>query len=108
MADGFDLKGYRTGWIGKWHIDGHGRTAYIPPERRQRFHFEARECRHYQNSVYYLNDDPLFVVMTAMTHLPRPKCVANLLQPKVKTPMPAVILPAAFPCIRAAGIPRPL
>ena len=27
MADGFNMAGYRTGWIGKWHIDGHGRQA---------------------------------------------------------------------------------
>src|SRR5690349_21763729 len=23
--------GYDTGIIGKWHVDGHGRSAYIPP-----------------------------------------------------------------------------
>ena len=27
--------GYRTGMIGKWHIDGRGRSNFIPPERRQ-------------------------------------------------------------------------
>ena len=25
----------RDGFIGKWHVDGHGRLSFIPPERRQ-------------------------------------------------------------------------
>src|SRR5690242_20217548 len=29
--------GYDTAFIGKWHVDGHGRSAYIPPERRHGF-----------------------------------------------------------------------
>ena len=29
-------RGYRTAYIGKWHLDGRGRSSYIPPERRQR------------------------------------------------------------------------
>ena len=30
---------YKTGWIGKWHIDGQGREEYTPPERRQGFDY---------------------------------------------------------------------
>ena len=26
--------GYRCGWIGKWHLEGHGSTGYVPPGRR--------------------------------------------------------------------------
>ena len=50
--------GYFTGYIGKWHIDGHGRTNYIPPERRLGFQdFRALECTHnYFDSEYYDND----------------------------------------------------
>ncbi|MFW6154169.1 MAG: sulfatase [Planctomycetota bacterium] len=52
--------GYATAWIGKWHLDGHGRTAYIPPERRQGFdHWQVLECTHaYNRSQYYDGDDP--------------------------------------------------
>jgi arylsulfatase A-like enzyme len=60
IADCFDAAGYRTGYIGKWHLDGHGRSVYIPPERRQGFRFwQALECTHdYNNSAYYDNNDP--------------------------------------------------
>ena len=60
IADCFDAAGYRTGYIGKWHLDGHGRSIYIPEERRQGFQFwQALECTHnYNHSSYYDNDDP--------------------------------------------------
>ncbi|MCX6956037.1 MAG: sulfatase [Verrucomicrobia bacterium] len=47
--------GYDTGAIGKWHIDGHGRSAFIPRERRQGFdYWKVLECTHaYNNSPYY-------------------------------------------------------
>jgi arylsulfatase A-like enzyme len=55
MAELFQQAGYRTAYIGKWHLDGHGRQAYIPPERRQGFEFwMAAECDHnYLKSHYY-------------------------------------------------------
>jgi arylsulfatase A-like enzyme len=60
IADVFNQAGYRTGYIGKWHLDGHGRSTYIPPERRQGFQYwRALECSHnYNNSAYYDNDNP--------------------------------------------------
>jgi arylsulfatase A-like enzyme len=47
--------GYETGAIGKWHVDGHGRSSFIPKERRQGFEFwKVLECTHnYTNSVYF-------------------------------------------------------
>jgi len=47
--------GYHMAWIGKWHIDGRGRSAFIPPERRMGFQFwRTMECTHdYLNSYYY-------------------------------------------------------
>jgi len=51
--------GYQTGWIGKWHVDGHGRREVIPRERRHGFEvWKALECNHnYWESPYYDGDD---------------------------------------------------
>lgn len=37
LAKVFRSAGYDAGMIGKWHLDGRGRSDYIPPERRQGF-----------------------------------------------------------------------
>jgi len=60
MAEMFKAAGYRTAYIGKWHLDGHGRDSYIPPERRQGFdYWKVLECTHnYNQSFYYAGDDP--------------------------------------------------
>ncbi|MEZ4863132.1 MAG: sulfatase [Caldilineaceae bacterium] len=59
LAQAFNAAGYHTAYIGKWHVDGHGRSAYIPPERRQGFaHWQVLECTHnYNESYYYEGDD---------------------------------------------------
>ena len=56
----FARNGYDTGFIGKWHIDGHGRRSYIPASRHQGFEYwKALECTHnYNHSEYYINDNP--------------------------------------------------
>ena len=60
MGKSFKEAGYETAYIGKWHVDGHGRASYIPPERRQGFdYWKVLECTHdYQSSEYYDGDDP--------------------------------------------------
>ncbi|MBS3763507.1 MAG: sulfatase [Planctomycetes bacterium] len=53
--------GYRTGYIGKWHMDGAPRDAFIPPERRLDFNgfWAAYNCHHrYFEPKYYLGDSP--------------------------------------------------
>lgn len=59
MGKIYRSSGYNTAYIGKWHLDGHGRSAYIPPERRQGFdYWKVLECTHdYNNSIYYAFDD---------------------------------------------------
>ena len=55
IAQAYNNAGYETGYIGKWHLDGRQRTAFIPKERRQGFKFwKAFGCTHnYNNSFYY-------------------------------------------------------
>ena len=59
IAKEFKTAGYDTGCIGKWHVDGHGRTSFIPPERRQGFdYWKVLECTHTYNRSLYYGDGP--------------------------------------------------
>lgn len=55
IAEVLGATGYATGAIGKWHVDGQGRSNFIPRERRQGFdYWKVLECTHaYNNSPYY-------------------------------------------------------
>ncbi len=63
IAKIYKKAGYETGYIGKWHLNGHvhgektfdARLRFIPKERRQGFDFwQVLECTHdYNNSFYY-------------------------------------------------------
>ncbi len=51
--------GYDTAYIGKWHLNGQGRSAFIPRERRQGFvYWKALECTHDYNHSFYYADTP--------------------------------------------------
>jgi len=67
FAQAYVQAGYKTGYIGKWHLNGHpkgstmaqGRSAFIPPERRQGFQFwRVCECTHNYNHSLYYGDTP--------------------------------------------------
>lgn len=60
LAECLREAGYRTGYIGKWHLDGNGRSAFVPPARRLGFEgWQGFECGHdYRKSFYYTGDDP--------------------------------------------------
>jgi len=59
IAEVFAAAGYDTGYIGKWHVDGHGRSSFIPRQRRQGFdYWKVLECTHsYNKSPYYSDAD---------------------------------------------------
>jgi len=60
LAQAFNGAGYHTGYVGKWHLDGHGRSSFIPPERRQGWQFwRAAECTHNYNHSHYYGDEPV-------------------------------------------------
>jgi len=58
LAEIFRQAGYDTAYIGKWHLDGHGRTAFVAPQRRQGWEFwMGAECDHdYLHSHFYEGD----------------------------------------------------
>ncbi len=55
LAEACPPAGYKTAYIGKWHLNGNQRSAFIPRELRQGFEFwRALGCTHdYNNSFYY-------------------------------------------------------
>jgi arylsulfatase A-like enzyme len=59
LADVFRSAGYTTGYIGKWHLNGDRRSAYIPPDRRLGFdYWKALECTHAYHHSFYYSDSP--------------------------------------------------
>lgn len=58
LGEAFKAAGYATAYLGKWHVDGHGRSSYIPPERRHGFdYWKVLECTHaYNRSAYYAGE----------------------------------------------------
>jgi len=58
IAEVYQRAGYRTGYIGKWHLDGNQRSAFIPRERRQGFEFwKVLGCTHAYNNSFYYGDE---------------------------------------------------
>ncbi len=59
LAESLNKGGYQTAYLGKWHIDGKGRSSYVAPERRLGFEWwKGFECTHdYNYSPYYDQDD---------------------------------------------------
>ncbi len=59
LAHALNDAGYRCGYVGKWHVDGRGRGAYIPPgPRRAGFDdfWAGTECNHDYFAGYYYDD----------------------------------------------------
>jgi arylsulfatase A-like enzyme len=56
----FAAAGYRTGYVGKWHLNANGRKAPVPPASQHGFQlWKALECTHdYNASDYYEGANP--------------------------------------------------
>jgi arylsulfatase A-like enzyme len=59
LAKVLRTQGYDTGYVGKWHLNGDGRSAFIPRERRQGFdYWKVLECTHNYTHSFYYGDGP--------------------------------------------------
>lgn len=84
--------GYDTGCIGKWHIDGHGRSAFIPPERRQGFdYWKVLECTHDYNKSSYYADGPKLLKWDGYDAIAQTQDAQNYLKSHAKSDKPFLL-----------------
>jgi len=56
--------GYRTGFIGKWHLDGRENPGFVPPARRRGFdYWAAYNVAHQHYDSVYFADEPVPIRM---------------------------------------------
>jgi arylsulfatase A-like enzyme len=59
MSEVLKSRGYRTGYIGKWHLDGQESPGFVPPERRRGFdYWAAYNLSHQHFDSVYFRDTP--------------------------------------------------
>lgn len=94
--------GYETGYIGKWHLNGHqpgeetfeARLKYIPKKRRQGFDFwQVLECTHdYNNSFYYEGDFTERKTWPEYDAIAQTKSAVNYIAEKAKGNKPFLLM----------------
>jgi arylsulfatase A-like enzyme len=89
---------YDTGFIGKWHVDGHGRLSFIPNERRQGFdYWKVCECTHnYTDSIYY-GDSPEKAHWSGYDAIDQTKDAVQYLHDHAKSEKPFILFLAWGP-----------
>ena len=101
MAKIFKDAGYNTGYIGKWHLNGHepdeetfeARLKFIPKERRQGFDFwQVLECTHDYNHSFYYEDSPERKQWDGYDALAQTNSAISYIREKVKDEKPFLLL----------------
>jgi arylsulfatase A-like enzyme len=90
--------GYDTAYIGKWHLDGDGRSRFIPQERRQGFdYWKALECTHDYNHSYYYADGPERLSWNGYDAIAQSEDAAKYLRARASSPKPFLLFLAWGP-----------
>ena len=99
IAKVFKENGYNTGFIGKWHIDGHGRESYIPEERHQGFEYwKVLECTHnYNNSFYYEGNSNKKLLWEGYDAIAQSKDASQYIKKQAQLKMPFMLFVSLGP-----------
>jgi arylsulfatase A-like enzyme len=81
--------GFDTAYIGKWHLNGDGRSRFIPQERRQGFdYWKALECTHDYNHSCYYADGPQKLYWNGYDAIAQTEDAATYLRAHARSPKP--------------------
>jgi len=84
--------GYDTGYIGKWHLNGDGRSNFISRERRQGFdYWKVLECTHDYNRSHYYGDGPEKLMWEGYDAIAQTKDAVQFLQARSERPFLLVL-----------------
>ncbi|MEJ7830041.1 MAG: sulfatase [Segetibacter sp.] len=99
LAKIFKSNGYNTGFIGKWHIDGHGRRSYIPESRRQGFdYWKALEVSHdYNHSEYFSGNSDKRLIWEGYDAIAQTDDACNYIKTKSKEEKPFLLFVSIGP-----------
>jgi arylsulfatase A-like enzyme len=93
FGDVLSKAGYATGWIGKWHVDGHGRSEFIPRERRQGFdYWKVLECTHNYNDSAYFADEPVKLKWRGYDAIAQTRDAQQYIRDKANTGQPFALV----------------
>lgn len=101
IAKIYKQAGYETGYIGKWHLNGHdpgektfeARLKFIPEERRQGFDFwQVLECTHDYNNSFYYEDSPERLKWQEYDAIAQTKSAIGYINEKSKEDQPFLLM----------------
>ena len=90
--------GYDTAYVGKWHLNGGGRSSFIPRERRQGFdYWKVLECTHDYNHSFYYADGPEKLKWEGYDAISQTEDATKYLRRRAKNEKPFVFMVAWGP-----------